>query len=323
MRGTQFAELTAFVAVADQGNFSKAATILGLSTSTLSQTIRSLEERLGVRLFNRTTRSVALTEAGDRLLGQVHPALDELGKAVESVNVFRDSPTGVLRLSVASLAVGLVVDPMLARFRAAYPDITLDIMVDDSFADIVNGRFDAGIRIGTRIERDMIAVRVSRDSRLIAVASPAYLAKAGRPETPEDLRGHNCIRFRQTTGAICPWEFERDGEKIEIPVEGSLITNDLDLVARAALDGVGIGYMLEECMTAPIAEGRLEPVLKEWSRPYAGYHLFYPGRRQMPAKLKALIDFLRVDRRRAPAAHLPLVAAASNATAAAGFGLRL
>jgi DNA-binding transcriptional LysR family regulator len=299
MRGTEFAELTAFVAVADHGNFSKAATALGLSTSTLSQTIRSLEERLGVRLFNRTTRSVALTEAGERLLGQVHPALDELGRAVESMNVFRDTPTGVLRLSVASLAIGLVIDPILPRFRAAYPDITLDIVVDDSSADIVDGRFDAGIRTGTRIERDMIAVRVSPDSRLIAVASPDYLAKAAPLETPRDLHAHNCIRFRQTTGAVYPWQFERDGEKLEVAVAGSVITNDLDLVVRAALDGVGVGYMLEEYMAAPIAEGRLVPLLESWSWPYAGYHVFYPGRRQMPSKLKAFVDFLRIDARRA------------------------
>ena len=298
MRGAQFAELAAFVAVADRGNFSRAAAILGLSTSTLSQTIRSLEARLGVRLFNRTTRSVALTEAGERFLGQVHPALDELGRAIESISASRDTAAGVLRLSVASLAVGLVIDPILPRFRAAYPEVTLDIIVDDSLGDIVDGKFDAGIRIGTRIERDMIAVRVSSDSRLIAVASPAYLAAHPRPETPQELALHNCIRFRKTTGAVDPWSFERGGEKIEVDVEGSLITNNLDLVVRAALDGVGIGYMLETYMDAHIAEGRLVPLLTSWSLPYAGYHIFYPSRHQMPAKLKAFIDFLRLDARR-------------------------
>jgi DNA-binding transcriptional LysR family regulator len=293
MRGTEFAELTAFVAIAERGNFSKAAATLGLSTSTLSQTIRSLEERLGVRLLNRTTRSVALTEAGERLLRRVHPALDEIGDAIESINAFRDTPSGVLRLSVGSLAVGIVIDPILPGFRAAYPDITLDIVVDDSMADIVDGRFDAGIRSGTRIERDMIAVRASPDSRLIAVASPDYLAAHGRPKTPHDLRLHNCIRFRQTTGALHPWEFERGTEKVEVAVEGSLITNNLDLVVRAALDGMGVGYMLEGYMTSYIAEGRLIPLIEDWSRPYAGYHLFYPSRRQMPAKLKAFAEFLR------------------------------
>lgn len=293
MRGSEFAELTAFVAIAERGNFSKAAATLGLSTSTLSQTIRSLEERLGVRLLNRTTRSVALTEAGERLLRQVHPALDEIVNAVESVNAFRDTPTGVLRLTVGSLAVGMVINPILAEFRAAYPDVTLDIVVDDALTDIVGGHFDAGIRTGTRIERDMIAVRVSPDSRLIAVAAPAYLAAHGRPEAPHDLRLHNCIRFRQTTGAFLPWEFERGGEKVEVAVEGSLLTNSLDVVVRAALDGAGIGYMHEGYMLSHIAEGRLVPLLEDWARPYAGYHLFYPSRRQMPAKLKAFVEFLR------------------------------
>jgi len=322
MRGSQFAELAAFVAVADRGNFSRAAAILGLSTSTLSQTIRSLEARLGIRLFNRTTRSVALTEAGARLLDQVHPALDELGRAVESVNAFRDTPAGVLRLSVASLAIGLVIDPILPRFRAAYPDITLDIVVDDSLADIVDGKFDAGIRMGTRIERDMIAVRVSPDSRLIAVASPAYLAAHNMPEAPQDLRAHNCIRFRQTTGAVYPWSFERGGEKIEVEVEGSLVTNNLDLVVRAALDGVGIGYMLENYMALHIAEGRLVPLLKPWSQPYAGYHVFYPSRHQMPGKLKAFVDFLRLDAKRAAAPAKPLVSMPGGAEADGVIRLR-
>jgi DNA-binding transcriptional LysR family regulator len=301
MRGTEFGELAAFVAIADHGNFSKAAANLGISTSTLSQSIRSLEERLGVRLLNRTTRSVALTEAGERMLRQVRPALDELGSAIESATALRDTPAGTLRLSVASLAVSLVIEPLLAGFRAAYPDITLDIVVDDSQADIVDGRFDAGIRMGGRIEHDMIAMRLSRDSRLIAVASPGYIALHGRPDTPQELRTHNCIRFRKTTGAIYPWEFERGAEKVEIAVDGTLITNNFDLVVRAALEGVGIGYAVEGAMAAHLREGRLIQLLEEWSRPYAGYHLFYPSRRQMPAKLKAFAEYLRGPARRIPA----------------------
>lgn len=320
MRGTEFSELTAFVAITERGNFSKAAATLGISTSTLSQKIRTLEERLGVRLLNRTTRSVALTEAGERLLQQVHPALDELGNAIESITASRDTPAGILRLSVGSLAVGMVLDPLLPGFRAAYPDITLDIVVDDSMIDIVDGHFDAGIRIGTRIERDMIAMRVSPDSRLIAVASPGYLAAHGKPDEPQDLRDHNCIRFRQTTGAVHPWEFERGGEKVEIAVEGSLITNNLDLVVHAALDGTGVAYMLEGYMKADIAAGKLIPILEDWSRPYAGYHLFYPSRRQMPAKLKAFIDHLRsATRQAAPRPRLvaPVVTGIKPRTAVA------
>ncbi|HEX4209649.1 MAG TPA: LysR substrate-binding domain-containing protein, partial [Candidatus Binataceae bacterium] len=248
MRSSEFGELTAFVAVADHRNFSKAAVALGVSASTMSQTIRTLEDRLGVRLLNRTTRSVALTEAGDRLLQQIHPALDEIGNAVKSLTALSSTPAGVLRLAVGSLAVEMVVDPVLTSFRAAYPDITLDIVIDDSQVDIVEGHFDAGIRIGSRIERDMIAVRVTPDSRLIAVASPSYLAARGQPHRPNDLHAHDCIRFRTTTGAVPKWEFARGAEKIDIAVEGSLITNDLDHVVRAAVSGLGISYMLEEYM---------------------------------------------------------------------------
>jgi DNA-binding transcriptional LysR family regulator len=298
MRGSEFGELTAFVAVAEQRSFSKAAMAVGISASTMSQTIRSLEERLGVRLLNRTTRSVALTEAGDRLLQQIHPALDELGDALESLAAFSDRPAGVLRLSVASIAAKMVIDPVLPSFRAAYPAVSLDIMVDDSQIDIVDGGFDAGIRIAPRIERDMIAVRVSPESRLIAVASPAYLAAHGRPETPADLRRHDCIRLRHSTGAIKKWEFDDDGKTVEIPVEGSLITNSLDHVVRAATAGIGIGYMLEEYMAPDLAAGRLVPILDEWAMPFGGFHLFYPSRRQTPPKLRALIDFLGADTRK-------------------------
>jgi DNA-binding transcriptional LysR family regulator len=295
MRGAEFGALTAFAAVADHGNFSKAATALGISASTMSQTIRTLEKRLGVRLLNRTTRSVALTEAGDQLLRQIHPALDELDNAVESLAALSDTPSGVLRLAVGSLAVKMVIDPLLPSFRAAYPNIVLDITIDDSQLDIVDGHFDAGMRIGSRIERDMVAVRVSPDSRLIAVASPTYVAAHGRPSRPEDLREHDCIRFRDTTGAIRKWEFERGAEKIEVAVEGSLITNDLDHLVRAALNGVGITYMLEDYMLPHIAAGRLVPVLEGSWLPFAGFHLFYPSRHQIPAKLRAFITFLRAD----------------------------
>ncbi len=294
MRSAEFGGLTAFVAVADHGSFSKAAVALGVSTSTMSHTIRVLEERLGVRLLNRTTRSVALTEAGDQLLRQIHPALDELGNAVESLAALSGgTPSGVLRLAVGSLAVKMVIDPILPSFGAAHPNIVLDIAVDDLQLDIVHGRFDAGIRIGSRIERDMVAVRVTQDSRLIAVASPAYLAAHGRPSRPEDLRDHDCIRLRDTTGAIRKWEFERGAEKIDVAVEGSLITNDLDHLVRAALNGLGVTYMLEDYMASHIAAGRLIPVLEGWSLPFAGFHLFYPSRHQMPSKLRAFITFLR------------------------------
>jgi DNA-binding transcriptional LysR family regulator len=312
MRGAEFGELTAFVAVAEHGKFSKAAAALGVSASTMSHTIRALEERIGVRLINRTTRSVALTEAGDQLLRQIHPALDELGNAVESLAELSGKPSGVLRLAVGSLAVKMVIDPILPSFRAAYPDVVLDITVDDSQIDIVDGHFDAGMRIGSRIERDMVAVRVSPDSRLIAVASPAYLARHGQPSRPDDLREHDCIRLRDTTGAIRKWEFERGDEQIEVAVDGSLITNDLDHLVRAALNGIGITYMLEDYMLPYIASGRLVPVLADWSLPFAGFHLFYPSRHQLPPKLRAFITFLR-DTGPRRAAMRPHLAPASDA----------
>ena len=322
MRGSEFGELTAFVAVAEQGNFSKAAATLGISTSTMSQTIRSLEERLGVRLLNRTTRSVALTEAGETLLRQVHPALDELGQAMESISAARDTPAGVLRITVGSIAVGMIIDPILRGFRAAYPDVTLDIIVDDALVDIVEGHFDAGIRSGSRIERDMIAMRVSPDSRWIAVASPAYLTARGTPATPQDLREHDAIRFRQTTGLELPWVFERGAEKVEVKVGGSLITNDLDFGLRAAREGAGIAYMLEAYVQNDIKAGRLTPLLEEWSLPAIGYHLFYASRRQMPAKLKALIDYLRnANRSTLPRPRLVTAPTATSAKRAAPIAL--
>jgi DNA-binding transcriptional LysR family regulator len=294
MRGSEFAELAGFVAIARHGSFVKAAAALGVSTSTLSQSMRSLEERLGVRLLNRTTRSVAPTEAGQRMLARVGPALAELGSAVEEVNAYRDRPAGTLRLSVASLAVRMMIAPVIVRFLTEYPAITVDLTADDGIGviDIVRGRFDAGIRAGRWIERDMIALRISPDSRLIAVASPAYLARRLRPATPHDLEGHDCIRYRWGD-AVPRWQFEKAGEKIEVAVDGPLITTDIDLMVRAALDGLGICYALESSVAPDLAAGRLVPLLEEWAPGYAGYHIFYPSRRQMPASLTAFIDFLR------------------------------
>ena len=292
MRGAEFAQLSAFAAIAEHGSFVKAAAAAGVSTSTLSQTLRALEERLGVRLLNRTTRSVAPTDAGERLLAHIRPALAELGSAVEAVTAFRDRPAGTLRLNVASLAGRMVIAPILARFLAEYPAIALDITVDEGTIDIVGGRYDAGIRAGRWIERDMIAVRISAESRLVALAAPDYLARHPQPTIPQDLQHHNCIRFR-SAGAVFRWEFEKAGERTEVSVEGSLITTDIDLMLGAALDGVGICYMLEGYVAPYLAEGRLVRLLEDWAPSYVGYHVFYPGRRQMPAPLKVFIDFLR------------------------------
>ena len=293
MRGTEFAELASFVAIAERGSFAQAAAALGVSTSTLSQSLRGLEERLGVRLLNRTTRSVALTEPGQRLFDQVRPALEQLRTATEAVGAFRDRPTGTLRLSVGSLPASMVVVPCLGDFQVAYPEITLDVVVDDHLVDIVAGHFDAGIRPDWLIERDMIAIRISPKTRRLAVASPDYLARHLRPVVPSDLHQHNCIRYRLTTGALHRWEFEKDGERVEVIVDGSIITNNVELALGAALDGVGNSYLLENYVPPLLAAGRLVPLLEDWAMPHSGFHLYYPSHRLTPLPLKTPIEFLR------------------------------
>ena len=297
MNRAQFAELNAFVAVAERANFARAAAHLGINASTISQTIRALEERLGMRLLNRTTRSVALTEAGEKLLERIRPAITELGAAVEDLNELRDTPTGTLRLNMSSVAAEVVLAPVVKSFLAAYPAISLDVVVDDTNADIVSGRFDAGIRVGRRVARDMQAVRVTEPSRLIAVASPEYLSRHPAPKTPPDLQQHNCIRFRKELQCM-PWEFSKGKSKFEMSVNGSLTVNSMDWSMRAALDGIGIGYTIESYVSGHIAAGRLVPLLLDWSREHHSYYLCYTGRRQLPVPLKVFTAFLRQQRTR-------------------------
>jgi DNA-binding transcriptional LysR family regulator len=293
MRKPGFAELNAFVAVAERSSFAGAARHMGVSRSALSETIRALEEKLGVRLLNRTTRSVALTEVGERLLAELRPALASLDAAMEVVNVFRDKPSGHLRLTVPRPAARAVIQPVLGEFLKTYPAITLEIVTDSALTDIVRGRFDAGIRPGHRLEQDMLAVRVGEDARPTVVASPSYLAEHGRPAAPADLQAHNCIRLRYASGALNPWVFERRGTAMEVAVEGSLIVSDGDLALRAALDGVGVARLPISTIGAEIAAKRLVPLLEEWAPPSVGFYLYYPSRRQTPAALKALVAFLR------------------------------
>ena len=295
MNRTQFAELNAFVAVAERTNFARAASHLGIAASTISQTIRALEERLGMRLLNRTTRSVSLTDAGEKLLQRIRPAITELGAAVEDLNEFRDTPTGTLRLNVSSVAAQIVLAPVIKDFLLAYPAIALDITVDDSDGDIVSGRFDAGIRVGRRVARDMQVVRMTEPSRLIAIASPEYLQRHAAPKIPQDLEQHNCIGFRKDHQYL-PWEFAKGKSKYEMSVAGTLTANSMDLVVRAALDGVGIGYTIESYVAAHIAAGRLVPLLVDWSAGHHSYYLYYPGRRQLPVPLKVFTAFLRQTR---------------------------
>ena len=301
MRNVGLAELSAFVAIAERLSFAKAATHLGLSRSSLSETIRTLEEKLGVRLFNRTTRSVALTEAGERLLARLRPTLDDFQDAVESVNAFRDKPAGQLRLTVPRPAARVVIAPIVAKFLKLYPDVMLEISVDSALTDIVRDRFDAGIRPGHRVEHDMIAVRVGEDARPTVVGSPGYLAAHSEPKVPADLQRHNCIRQRFASGALARWIFEKRGKSLEVSVTGTLITNDGDLSIRAALEGVGLARVPFASVESAIAAKKLVPLLQDWAPKSVGFYLYYPSRRQMPAALKALVELLKAQARQSNA----------------------
>jgi DNA-binding transcriptional LysR family regulator len=295
MRGTRFAELSAFVAVAEQKSFTKAATQLGISTATLSQSIKTLEDGLGVRLLNRTTRSVNLTEVGSRLLGRLRPVLDDYEAALESINDFRDRPCGSLRLSVLPPAAEFLLTPLLPGFLKQYPDIRVEILSEPALTDIVAERFDAGIRIGQRVERDMVAVRVSEAVRTKLVASPDYLARRGPPVRPQDLREHNCIRFRFPSGAMVPWRFEKKGKQIEVAVEGTAIINDPGMGMRLAAEGIGLFYQLEDYAAPLLAQRKVVAILEDWIPPPDAYFLYYPSRKQNPAALQAFIDFLKAN----------------------------
>ncbi len=294
MRNPGLEEMNAFAAIAERRSFAKAAVALGVSPSTLSQTIRDLEERLGVRLLNRTTRSVAPTEAGERLLERLRPLLADFDAAIDTVRAFRDKPAGVIRLTVPPPAASFILAAVLQRFFAAYPDIKLEISVDLNLVDIVADHFDAGIRLGNAVDRDMIAVRVSDPIRRALVAAPAYLAQHPAPETPHDLLRHNAIRFRLPGGGFIPWRFEENGKSFEVAPEGWLVVNEPEMGVRAAVDGVGVLYAARQYVDEAVASGRLMPMLEAWVPTVTdGFFLFYPSRRHVPAPLQALINFLR------------------------------
>ncbi|PTR33911.1 LysR family transcriptional regulator [Luteibacter sp. OK325] len=294
MRGAEFADLKAFVTIAEQGAFGRAAEQLGVSPSALSQTIRGLETRLGVRLFNRTTRSVGLTEAGSRLFARVQPLFDQFDEAMDEVNDLRDTPRGTLRISAPQMALVHLLQPMLGVFQRDYPDVVLDLHSDESLGDIVANGFDAGIRLGKHIDHDMVAVRLGPDLRQIAIASPAYIEKNGMPQVPEDLREHRCINWRRAGQAgLYPWEFARDGKWFELQVTGSLIVNDCAVALQAAVDGLGVTVWTEEWMKPFFDAGKLVPLLKEFSPPSRGFYLYHPNRTRIPPSLEAFIHVVR------------------------------
>ena len=291
----QLTVLAAFAAVADERSFTRAAVRLGVSTSAISHSIRGLEERLGVRLLARTTRTVAPTDAGQRLLARLRPALENINGALTEVGRLRAKPAGVVRLIAPPLAVAMTVSPKLARFTRDNPEVVLDITTDDdSRRDLVAARFDAGIHLGEFLQRDMVAVRVSGEQRAAIVAAPSYFDLHPKPRTPRDLTAHRCINYRMGAGGVYRWEFEKRGKPVTVSVSGPLIVDDVELVVRAALDGLGLAFLFEEPAGQHIARGKLVRVLEDWCPPFAGFFLYYPSRRQQPAALQALVDALRV-----------------------------
>jgi len=301
----QLTELTAFVAVAEHSSFTRAAAQVGIAVPTMSQTIRSLEEGRGVRLFNRTTRSVALTEAGDRLLAEVQPILDGIDHALESVNAFRDKPIGILRLAIDRSASQIMAAcefaPLVQPFLAEYPAIRVEISIEDAHGDIVSGRFDAGIRVGSRIERDMIILRITEDCRVLTVAAPDYLARHPKPTVPQDLHTHDCVRFHSPwDGSTQPWSYTKGDQHIEIAVEGSLVVNDVDVLLRGLLDGSGVGHLPEPLVASHLTQGRLVSLLEDWSGTMPGIFLYHPSRRQPPMPLEVFLRFVAKWRKLAP-----------------------
>ena len=294
MRGAEFSELKAFAAVVERASFARAADHLGLSPSAMSQTIRQLETRLGVRLLNRTTRSVATTTAGSRLHERIAPIMLEMDAAVAEAVAATGRTAGTLRINTLGMAAKKIIAPRLGRFHRAHPDVVLDIVIDDGLSDIVASRFDAGIRVGERLEKDMIAVRLTPDVKMLALASPDYLSRRGEPKTPADLHRHACINWRfPGSGRIYRWGFEKKGKKFEMAVEGPLISNHQDVVIEGALQGLGILYAYDnDRVEEAIARGQLKRILVDWSLTSPGLYLYYSNRRHPQPALRAFIDCL-------------------------------
>jgi DNA-binding transcriptional LysR family regulator len=286
--------LVAFLAVARERNFTRAAAKLGVSQSALSHTIRDLEARLGVRLLTRTTRSVSPTQAGERLLHTIGPRLDEIDAELAALSEFRDKPAGTIRITATDYAADTILLPKLTKFLRQYPDIKIEMIVDYGLTDIVAGRYDAGVRAGEQVAKDMIAVRIGPDMRSAVVGAPSYFKNRAEPKRPQDLIGHNCINLRLPThGGLYAWEFEKGGRELKVRVEGQLVFNGTFQMLNAALAGFGVAYVPEDLVLPHLAKGRLKRVLADWCPPYPGYHLYYPSRRQSSAAFSLLVDALR------------------------------
>jgi DNA-binding transcriptional LysR family regulator len=287
-------DLFAFVAVAKERSFTKAAAKLGVSQSALSHSIRGLEERLGVSLLTRTTRSVAPTEAGERLLGAVSPRLEEIDTELAALSELRSKPAGTIRITTGEHAAQSILWPALAKLLPDYPDIKVEIIVDYGLTDIVAERYDAGVRLGEQVARDMIAVRIGPEMRMAVVAAPSYFAKRKRPRTPQELTAHTCINLRLPTyGGLYAWEFEKGGRELKVRVDGQFVFNNIGLILDAASAGFGLAYLPEDQVKAHLAKGWLIQILSDWCPPFPGYHLYYPSRRQPAPAFALLVDALR------------------------------
>jgi DNA-binding transcriptional LysR family regulator len=288
------ADLLAFLAVARARSFTRAAAQLGVSQSALSHTIRGLEERLGIRLLTRTTRSVSPTEAGERLLNRVGPHFSGIESELAALNALRDKPAGTIRITAGEHSANQILWPMLSRFLPEYPDIKVEVVVDYGLTDIVAERYDAGVRLGEQVAKDMIAVRIGPDMRMAVVGAPAYFAARKPPQIPQDLTAHNCINIRLPTyGGLYAWEFEQAGHELKVRVDGQLVFNNGFLRLNAVLAGIGLAYLPEDQVEPYIADGRLIRVLADWCLPFPGYHLYYPSRRQPSPAFTLLVDALR------------------------------
>jgi DNA-binding transcriptional LysR family regulator len=297
MRRANLNDLMAFVAVARERSFTRAAAKLGVSQSALSHTMRDLEARLGLRLLSRTTRSVAPTEAGQRLLHTLVPRFDEIDAEIAALSELRAKPAGTIRITTGEHAAYTIIWPALAKLLPKYPDIKVEVTIDYGLTDIVTERYDAGIRLGEQVAKDMIAVRIGPDMRMAVVGAPSYFAKRSRPKTPQDLTAHNCINIRLPTyGGVYAWEFEKGGRELKVRVDGPLVFNNMALRMNAVLAGLGLAYLPEDQVRPHVANGRLVRVLADWCPPFSGYHLYYPSRRQPTPAFALLVDALRYRR---------------------------
>ncbi|MGE4245234.1 MAG: LysR family transcriptional regulator [Parvibaculaceae bacterium] len=294
MPRNEFGDLAAFLAVAEERSFTRAAARIGTSQSALSYTIRRLEERLGLRLFSRTTRSIALTEAGSKLLSTLKPAFDDIRDSLASLDELREKPAGTIRVTTSRHAADAILMPVVRKLLADYPDLDIEISVDLKLTDIVGEGFDAGVRLGEQVEKDMIAVRISPDLRMAVVGSPAYFARHPRPRTPHDLTAHNCINLRlPTKGGLYSWEFEKNGRPLNVRVKGQFTCNDVLTIIDAASNGLGLACLPQDTVKEALAEGRLVRLLGDWCPPFPGYHLYYPSRRQNSPAFALLVESLR------------------------------